>query len=81
VLPNTCSEGRDFLFLVFYCPLNIALCILFLYRVLGWSAFVGLASIILTFPATGWIAARMNTVSKERMKKTDARVQNVTESV
>ncbi|KAH7102271.1 ATP-binding cassette transporter [Auriculariales sp. MPI-PUGE-AT-0066] len=76
---NNITEARDFLFLVLYCPLQISICIWFLYIVLGWAAFVGLATMIATFPAPGWIASKVNTVSNERMKKTDARIQNVTE--
>ena len=34
----------------------------------------------ITFPAPGLIAAKINTITNERMKKTDARVQQVTES-
>jgi len=55
-------------------------CTFFLYRVLGWSAFVGLTLMAITFPAPGLIAAKINTITNERMKKTDARVQQVTES-
>lgn len=65
---------------VIYCPLQIVICIWFLYVVLGWSAFAGLATMILTFPVPGWIASKVHTISKERMKKTDARIQQVTES-
>ncbi|EJD51853.1 ATP-binding cassette transporter [Auricularia subglabra TFB-10046 SS5] len=75
------TEARDFLFLVLYCPLQIIICVWFLYVVLGWSAFAGLATMILTFPLPGWIAAKVNTISNERMKKTDARIQHVTETM
>lgn len=55
------------------------ICLWFLYLVLGWSAFAGLGTMILTFPLPGWIASKVNTISQERMKKTDARIQHVTE--
>ncbi|KAH7097832.1 ATP-binding cassette transporter [Auriculariales sp. MPI-PUGE-AT-0066] len=73
------TEARDFLFVLLYCPLQISICIWFLYIVLGWAAFVGLATMIATSPGPGWIASKVNTVFNERMKKTDARIQNVTE--
>ncbi|KAI0798592.1 hypothetical protein BC629DRAFT_232884 [Irpex lacteus] len=71
--------GRDFLFLVISCPLQLALGVWFLYAILGWSSFVGLAVMIALTPVPGWVATLTNTVQKEKMKATDARVQNVTE--
>jgi hypothetical protein len=44
------------------------------------SAFVGLAVIILTYPAPGYIAKHIRDVQAFRMQKTDARIQLVTES-
>ncbi|CCM05744.1 uncharacterized protein FIBRA_07976 [Fibroporia radiculosa] len=62
-------------------PLQIILNIYFLYIILGWSAFAGLATIVLLFPVPGKIASYIETCQKEKMKQTDARVQNVTESI
>ena len=33
---NNLVDGRDFLFIILYIPLQIALCIVFLYKILGW---------------------------------------------
>lgn len=44
------------------------------------SAFVGLASILLLSPLPGYVAKRVQDVQSIRLKKTDARVQSVTES-
>ncbi|KAF8963033.1 multidrug resistance-associated ABC transporter [Flammula alnicola] len=74
-------EARDFIVLLIFVPLHIALCTTFLYQVLGWSAFVGLASMILLFPLPGYIAKLVQDVQRTRMKMTDARVQDVTEAV
>ncbi|KAF8966510.1 multidrug resistance-associated ABC transporter [Flammula alnicola] len=74
-------DARDFLQLLIFVPLHIALCTTFLYQVLGWSAFVGLASMILLFPLPGYIAKLVQDVQRTRMKMTDARVQDVTEAV
>ncbi|PSR81762.1 hypothetical protein PHLCEN_2v6271 [Hermanssonia centrifuga] len=60
-------------------PVQIALGMWFLYEVLGWSAFVGLAVMILMFPVPASVAKLMDGVQKKKMKATDARVQNVTE--
>lgn len=43
------------------------------------SAFVGLASMVLLFPLPGYVASRLQGVQQQHMKSTDARVQNVTE--
>jgi hypothetical protein len=45
-----------------------------------YSAFVGLATILLLFPAPGYVAKRIQGVQEFRLKATDARVQTVTES-
>ncbi len=52
----------------------------FLYVVLGWCSFVGLAVMIILAPVPTWIATLTNAVQKEKMRATDARVQDVTES-
>ncbi|KAF9458727.1 P-loop containing nucleoside triphosphate hydrolase protein [Collybia nuda] len=74
-------DSRDFLLVLVYIPLQIIFCITFLYLVLGWSAFVGLASILLLSPLPGYVAKRVQDVQFIRLKKTDARVQSVTETM
>ncbi|KAJ7264124.1 P-loop containing nucleoside triphosphate hydrolase protein [Mycena haematopus] len=74
-------DSRDFLILLIYIPLQIALGIWFLYILLGWSVWVGLASILLLAPAPGYMAKLVQSVQKERMKRTDDRVQSVSEAV
>ena len=46
-------DGRDFLFLIWYSPLQIAFCVWFLYVILDWSAFVGMGFMILSIPLPG----------------------------
>lgn len=46
----------------------------------GFSAFVGLAIMLLLFPIPGYVAKQIQGVQVARLKKTDARVQTVTES-
>lgn len=74
-------EGINFLNLVFLVPLQITLCILFLYRILGWSAIVGLFTTIALSPAVGYLGKMVNDVQVLKMKSTDARVQSVSEAV
>ncbi|KAF8157940.1 multidrug resistance-associated ABC transporter [Crassisporium funariophilum] len=74
-------DSKDFLLLVLFVPMQTTLCMVFLYQVLGWSAFVGLGTIVCLFPVPGFIARKVQEVQRTRMKKTDARVQDVTEAV
>ncbi|KAH9984900.1 hypothetical protein BJV77DRAFT_1035217 [Russula vinacea] len=74
-------DGRDFLLLALYLPLQLVLCIWFLYNILGWSVFVGLAVMIALFPFPGILVKTVGTVQKESMKRTDARVQTATETM
>ncbi|KAG8744472.1 hypothetical protein FRC11_013448, partial [Ceratobasidium sp. 423] len=74
-------DGRDFLFIILYGPVQIIFSIYFLYHILGWSAVIGMTVMILSFPIPGKVAYLVNNVQVSRMKKTDARVQTVTESM
>ncbi|KAI0711030.1 hypothetical protein C8T65DRAFT_739602 [Cerioporus squamosus] len=78
---NNLVDGRDFLFIVLYAPLQVVLSVIFLYSILGWSAFVGMVAMALLFPVPGYVASLIQGVQTEKMKKTDARVQNVTETM
>ncbi|KAJ6504576.1 P-loop containing nucleoside triphosphate hydrolase protein [Mycena vitilis] len=75
------TDSRDFLVLLIYIPLQLAVGIWFLYSLLGWSVWVGVASIILLAPVPGYMAKLVGSVQKERLKRTDDRVQSVSEAV
>ncbi|KAF7299044.1 hypothetical protein MIND_00852700 [Mycena indigotica] len=66
-------------FVVF--PFQIALGMSFLYSIVGWSALVGLAVIVLTLPVPYWLGRLLRKYQIISRKKTDQRVQNVTETV
>ncbi|KAH7319538.1 P-loop containing nucleoside triphosphate hydrolase protein [Rhizoctonia solani] len=72
-------EARDFIFILTFVPIQIIFSALLLYWILGWSAVVGMACMILFFPIPGKIAHLVNGIQEEKMKKTDARVQSITE--
>ncbi|KAJ7148957.1 hypothetical protein C8R43DRAFT_1088261 [Mycena crocata] len=74
-------DSRDFLVLFIYTPLQIAFGIWFLYGLLDWAVWVGVASIILLAPIPGYMAKFVQSVQKERLKRTDDRVQSVSEAV
>ncbi|KAK0480781.1 hypothetical protein IW261DRAFT_1685339 [Armillaria novae-zelandiae] len=75
------AECAHFLRLFVYSPLELVFCIWFLYVILGWSSFAGLAVIVITAPLPGYLAKRIQTVQKATLKNTDGRVQVVTEFV
>ncbi|KAJ7141418.1 hypothetical protein C8R44DRAFT_763397 [Mycena epipterygia] len=70
------NEARNVLFLLILVPIQITGSIVFLYQVLGWSAFVGMG-----FPLPGYVAKLQQTVQKAMLKTTDARVQTVSETM
>ncbi|KAF8886219.1 P-loop containing nucleoside triphosphate hydrolase protein [Gymnopilus junonius] len=72
-------EARDFLVLFLFIPLQVVLSVFFLYRLLGWSTFLGLGAMVVLFPIPGYIAKRMQDLQKLKMNKSDARIQDVTE--
>ncbi|KAJ7293178.1 hypothetical protein C8J57DRAFT_1703993 [Mycena rebaudengoi] len=75
------TESRDFLFVVVLIPMSVFFCVIFLYLVLGWSAFVGMGVMVALFPLPGYVAKLVQTVQQQRLKRTDARVQVVTETL
>ncbi|KAF5345715.1 hypothetical protein D9758_013070 [Tetrapyrgos nigripes] len=67
--------------LVAYLPMQVILSVGFLWVVLGWSSFVGLACIIILFPIPGYLTKLLQSVQKTKMEKMDARIQMVTETM
>ena len=45
------------------------MCVWFLYNILGWSAFLGMAVMIALFPIPGVIAGKIQKVQRETMKR------------
>jgi hypothetical protein len=54
---------------VLYLPLQIALCIWFLYSILGWSAIAGTVAMLLLFPVPGVVASKIQKVQNDCMKR------------
>ncbi|KAG8882435.1 hypothetical protein FRB97_008251 [Tulasnella sp. 331] len=79
---NNLTQAQNFIFPLALVPVQLGLSIWFLYSVLGWSAFVGLATMILGFPIPGQKLPELHGLRiTEYMEKTDARVQTVTETI
>ncbi|KZV67494.1 P-loop containing nucleoside triphosphate hydrolase protein [Peniophora sp. CONT] len=72
-------NGRDFLVVCIFTPTTVAISLYFLYGILGWSAFVGLAVMLACLPLPTYLTRTLQTVHRTLMQKTDARVQTVTE--
>ncbi|THG98467.1 hypothetical protein EW026_g3729 [Hermanssonia centrifuga] len=75
------SGQRTFLLVLFYTPFHIVVSVIFLYVILDWSVFVGVGVMILLSFLPGIVTKLSHKVQKEKMKKSDARVQTVTEIV
>ncbi|TCD68042.1 hypothetical protein EIP91_011586 [Steccherinum ochraceum] len=75
------TQDPDIYVLVLYLPIRLASCIAFLYYILGWSSFVGLAATVMMFPLPGYLGSLLAGTQAARMKKTDVRVQAVTETM
>lgn len=74
------TNGPDVFMVVIGCPLNMALCIWFLYSILGPAALAGMAVMILIMPLPGFVGTLMQVAEEEKLNRTDARVQSITES-
>lgn len=61
--------------------LQMVISIAFLYNLVGWSAFVGLAVMVLCAPAPAGLGQQMASVQASKMVSTDKRVQSVTEAM
>ncbi|KAJ7094121.1 P-loop containing nucleoside triphosphate hydrolase protein [Mycena epipterygia] len=77
------NEARDVVVLVVLVPIQVVGAIVFLYQVLSWRSphFYLISTAILvvsgSFPLPGYVAKLAQTVQKETLKKTDARVQTL----
>ncbi|KAJ6594276.1 hypothetical protein B0H19DRAFT_1094788 [Mycena capillaripes] len=74
------GEARNMLLLLIFVPIQIIGAIIFLYKVLGWSAFVGMGVMLALFPLPGYVTKLQQAAQKATLKNTDARVQTVSES-
>ncbi|TDL20550.1 P-loop containing nucleoside triphosphate hydrolase protein [Rickenella mellea] len=61
--------------------IQVVIAIVFLYYILGWSAFVGMGVIVLCLPLPAYVGKLVMQAQKGKMGKTDARVQAVSETM
>ncbi|KAF7353370.1 ATP-binding cassette transporter [Mycena sanguinolenta] len=75
------TNMADFLQLLFYLPVTVVFCVVFLWVVLGWSAFVGMFTMAMLFPLSAFAARLLQHIQKGRIKAADARIGAITETM
>ncbi|KAJ7670138.1 P-loop containing nucleoside triphosphate hydrolase protein, partial [Mycena polygramma] len=78
---NNIGQSRNVLFLFVLVPIQVIGSVVLLYKVLGWSAFVGMGTMVALSPLPGYVAKMLSTVRKQVLERTDARVQAVSETM
>ncbi|KKY16298.1 putative abc multidrug [Phaeomoniella chlamydospora] len=73
------TGSRDFVFICSAAPVELTLGILFLYKMLGWVAFVGLGLMILSIPIPSFLSRRMAQAQRGVMSATDSRISLISE--
>ncbi|KAJ7730238.1 P-loop containing nucleoside triphosphate hydrolase protein, partial [Mycena maculata] len=73
--------AKSLMLSVVYMPLQLCLSVWFLYTTLGWSAFVGLATVFAMLPIPGYVSSWVQAAQRDLSRKRDARVQSVTETI
>lgn len=75
------SEARDFLNIVVRIPLIFTFSMLFLWKILGWSAIVGMVTMFSMLPVPARVASKLQGAQIKKMAATDIRVKDITESM
>ena len=78
-LGNIVDARSSFLYLLIFIPLQISLCIVFLYNILGWAAFVGVAIMVVSIPLQTVIARFIKKLQEKQMKNRDQRTRLMSE--
>ncbi|THH29810.1 hypothetical protein EUX98_g4362 [Antrodiella citrinella] len=77
----TLQGGQSFMLLVFSVPVQIAMSMVFLHTLLGWSVYPGIFVMAIMIPLPGYVATLLRGAQVEKMKRSDSRVQSVTETL
>ncbi|KAE9405641.1 hypothetical protein BT96DRAFT_955137 [Gymnopus androsaceus JB14] len=73
----TINDARNCVALISEIPMLLFLYAIFLYTILGWSAFVGIGLTIALAPVPTYIASIVRKYQALRMKKTDCTIMNI----
>ena len=78
-----CSDAitgnRDVFFFLISVPLGIIISLTYLYLLIGWSALVGFACMLITFPIPTLLYMRYSKIQQNIMKRTDERLGVISE--
>jgi ATP-binding cassette subfamily C (CFTR/MRP) protein 1 len=75
------QDVTQFLHQLWSAPLQIVICMVSLYNLVGWSMMSGVAVMLVSMPMQGWIAKKMKTLQEEQMKNKDSRTRLINEIV
>ncbi|KAI0328372.1 multidrug resistance-associated ABC transporter [Cubamyces sp. BRFM 1775] len=78
-LASVTEGNKEWLRLFIQSPARIGIAIAFMYSVLGWSALVGLATLVALLPFPAYLSGWIQSFQKGMMSTTDARVQVINE--
>ncbi|KAI0666643.1 multidrug resistance-associated ABC transporter [Trametes maxima] len=78
-LANITEGNKQWLVILVKTPMRIGVSIVFMYNILGWSALVGLGTLVAMLPLPGYLSSWIQSYQKGMMSKTDARVQIINE--
>jgi hypothetical protein len=56
--------------------MQVVMCVWFLYNILGWSAFIGMAVMVALFPVPGVVASKIQRVQRETMRRVSSCLVN-----
>lgn len=73
------QDTVNYLWAVWSSPLQIALCLYFLYITLGAPVFAGFGILVLLLPVNGVVMAKIHGLQGQQMKQKDSRVKLLTE--
>ncbi|KAJ7436833.1 P-loop containing nucleoside triphosphate hydrolase protein [Mycena latifolia] len=75
------ARMTDFMMLLFGMPMSTVFGVVFLYLLLGWSSFIGLATMLALFPISGMASQLQHGIQKGRSKAADARIGVISETI
>ncbi|EGO28860.1 hypothetical protein SERLADRAFT_434751 [Serpula lacrymans var. lacrymans S7.9] len=78
---NTISQTAQGVYLIYGAPFELIICLLFLYQLLGLSAFAGVFVVLAGLPINSWVAKRSVFIQKNLLAARDKRMSIVNEVI
>ncbi|KAH8694934.1 putative ABC multidrug transporter [Talaromyces proteolyticus] len=72
-------NAREIFFVPVAFTISVTVALIFLYRLLGWPSFVGVATLFLSTPLPAIMSRRVSRIQRSVMRATDARISKITE--